>query len=70
MTANAWLRATIPIQGALLLSQLITGLNADDIPYRVYEIVHTLTGILLVILVAIHLALNWGWVRKQYGGRR
>ena len=66
MTAQKWLRISIPIQGFLLLSQLGTGLNFDRIPYRLYRIVHIGGGLLLVTLVAIHVALNWDWGRKVY----
>jgi hypothetical protein len=63
---NAWLRATIPLQGLLLLSQLVTGLNADRIPPRIYQVVHEGGGILLVVLVLIHVLINWGWIHKSY----
>lgn len=63
---NAWLRVTIPLQGLLLLSQLVTGLNADRIPPGIYQVVHEGGGILLVVLVSIHVLINWDWVHKNY----
>ena len=71
MTADKWLRISIPIQGFLLLWQLGTGLNVDRITNSfsdlTYRIVHIGGGSLLILLVIIHLAINWGWVRKTYG---
>ncbi len=66
MNANRWLKVSIPVQGLLLLSQLVTGLNVDRIPDATYRIVHLGGGSLLVALVLIHVGLNWGWVRTQY----
>lgn len=66
MTKERWLRVLVPIQGFVLLSQLTTGLNADRIPDTVYEFVHEGGGILLVMLVAIHVGLNWDWVRMYF----
>lgn len=65
-----WLQISIPIQAALLLSQLVTGLNSKHIPAETYEIVHEGGGILLVSLVIVHVIINWGWVRNQYSTRR
>ncbi len=69
MTANNWLRISIPIQGLLILSQLITGLNAEHIPPNVYAIVHVGGGLTLGLLVIVHVTLNWDWIRKQYFAR-
>ena len=61
-----WLRISIPIQALLLLNQVVTGLNVDRIPDRIYIIVHLGGGLLFTALVAVHVAVNWDWVRKYW----
>ena len=67
--ANTWLRISIPIQGLLVLSQVITGLNMDRIPPATYGIVHVGGGLLLFVLLIIHAVLNRDWLLKTYRRR-
>ena len=69
MTAEKWLKFSVPIQGLLLLSQLATGLNYASIPWSVYQVVHLGGGILLAVLVFIHVLINRDWLQKAYRRR-
>jgi len=68
MTANRWLRISIPIQGFLVLWQLATALLAyfNRIPDNVFLPIHLGGGVLLVALVAIHVWINRDWLAKAY----
>jgi predicted ferric reductase len=41
-----------------------------DIPYSTFRLVHPLTGLLLVILVILHLILNYNWIKANYLKKR
>ncbi len=41
-----------------------------DIPYAIFSLVHPLTGTILVILVILHLILNYNWIRANYLKKR
>lgn len=55
-----------PLLLLLVISQILTGIFADTIPGKSFQIVHFGGGFLLLALVITHLALNWGWIRNQY----
>ncbi len=63
---NTALRILNPIIGLLVLSQVSTGLLNDNLPDWLFPIVHEAGGILLAIGVALHVTLNFGWVRSNY----
>jgi len=69
MRANQWLKISVPVQGFLLLWQMVTGLNRDRFSDQVYGIIHIGGGLLLVTLVVIHVIINWDWIRKMYRGK-
>ena len=70
MTAEKWLKFSVPIQGLLLLSQLATGLNYARIPWTVYQVVHFGGGVLLAVLVIVHVVINRDWLQKAYRRRQ
>lgn len=59
------LKVINPLIGLLVLSQVVTGMNADKLGPK-FEPAHVLPGFLLAILVLVHLILNWSWVRANY----
>lgn len=70
-TKSALLRVTIPIQGLLLITLLVSGLAADEMSPRAFHVIHVHGGILLVALTFVHIALNWSWIVNSYfKGRR
>jgi hypothetical protein len=50
-----------PLLALLLVFQLISGLLPTLVPYEV----HRWAGILLAAGVALHVALNWSWIRAN-----
>jgi hypothetical protein len=70
MTAQKLLRVVNPVLFLSLAVQAATGgmiLFGLKMPFSadLFEI-HEHNGILLIVLAASHLALNWGWVRVNY----
>ena len=49
-----------------VLNQITTGLGSDLLNKDVFAILHPLGGILVAILAAAHVALNWAWVRSNF----
>ena len=45
------------------LWQAITGLGHSYIPYHIYTEIHSVGGIIFVILAIIHLWLNRSWIK-------
>jgi hypothetical protein len=41
-----------------------------NIPYSTFRVVHPFTGLTLVILVIIHLVLNYNWIKANYLKKR
>jgi cytochrome b len=56
------LRLTNPVMALLLIFQLYSGLEPAVIPFEI----HRAAGLLLAAVVALHLALNWTWIRSNY----
>lgn len=56
---------TILLLGFLMLSQLVTGLNSERMSMDLFHIVHVGGGLVLVFLTIVHVALNWGWVKRS-----
>jgi hypothetical protein len=64
------LRYINPIIGLLILSQLLSGLFNRMLHYETFEIIHKGGGILFFVVVIIHVALNWSWVKTTYLRKR
>ena len=59
------LKITNVILLALFLCQATTGLAHPLIEDEVFEILHPLVGVLLIITGIVHIVKNWGWVRAN-----
>jgi uncharacterized membrane protein len=66
MMKRKLLKYTNVVIAALILNQFLSGLFNKGIPYHVFEILHTISGILLFVGVVVHVALNWGWVKTTF----
>ena len=60
------LKTTNVILLILILCQATTGLAHPFIEHELFETIHPLVGILLIITVIIHVVLNWGWVKSNF----
>ncbi len=64
-----------PILALLIINQGITGLiGADRIESlggeHAYAIWHVFPGYFLVLLIVLHVFLNWGWVKMHYFNKK
>lgn len=62
-----------PILACTIVLQIFTGLFHDfiiEISYDLFKIVHSINAYLLSGLVAIHLFLNWNWIKSSYFSRK
>ncbi len=66
MKRNTMLKIVNPILGILIINQILTGIFGDSIPREVFEILHEDGGFVLAIVAALHLILNWNWVKATY----
>jgi hypothetical protein len=66
MNKNLILKIINPVLLILLISQAATGLSRSGIPHETFEFLHEGGGIALVTLSALHLILNFGWVKINY----
>lgn len=69
MKKQAVLRIINPIMFLLVLYQGVTGFFRLNM-YDHFKAVHPLAGGLLILLVVVHLSLNWPWVKSQYLKKR
>ena len=66
MTRASVLKIVNPILGVLLLNQVATGLLHGVLPYEAFEVLHEWSGILLVVVVIVHVILNWNWIKTNF----
>jgi len=55
---------------SLATSGLLYWVGLLDIPYSTFRLIHPITGLTLVILVIIHLVLNYNWIKANYLKKR
>lgn len=65
MKKNTMLKVINPILALLIVTQALSALLRDQLPPEAFEFVHEGGGFVLVVGSAIHLALNWPWVRTN-----
>jgi hypothetical protein len=70
MTKNTWLKIANPLLFLSALIQILTGfvLALKMLPSQIgffYEL-HEHNGMVFVVLLVIHIILNWGWVRANF----
>ncbi|MBN1879880.1 hypothetical protein JW823_07190 [bacterium] len=66
MKKNTALKILNPVMGLLVINQAITGMLSESIPHEAFEILHEGGGPVLVAAVALHVFLNWNWIRATY----
>jgi predicted transporter len=62
------LRIVNPVLFLLISYQGVTGIFNEQM-YNHFQAVHPIVGILLLFVAAVHLALNWSWVKSQVSRR-
>ena len=66
MTKATALKILNPILALLFLNQAATGLLADELPREAFEILHEGGAYVLIAAVALHVFLNWNWVKATF----
>ena len=66
MKRNNMLKFLNPILGVLFVNQVLTGILHEALPHKVYEIMHGGGGFIFTAIAALHLAMNWNWVRANF----
>ncbi|HCT62787.1 MAG TPA: hypothetical protein DIC19_01665 [Erysipelotrichaceae bacterium] len=70
MQKNKLLKIVNLILAFLFVSIAISGIFQDYIPYELFSKFHPLTGYALVITVAVHIFLNFNWIKANYLKRK
>lgn len=60
------LKVVNPAVGVVFLAQALSGIFHSAIPWEVFHYGHGLFGYFLVVLVLIHIFLNWSWIKANY----
>ncbi len=66
MNKQKALKVVNAVMAADFLFLLLTVVFRTILPYDVYRIAHPILGYLLAVLAAMHLHLNWGWIKQNY----
>jgi hypothetical protein len=70
MTRNSANKILIPLMTLLAINQALTVLLSDEMSREAFEVLHKGGGVVFLILIAVHLALNFNWVKANYFSRR
>ena len=70
MKRNDMLKIINPILGLLVVNQILTGVFGRSLSREAFEILHKDGGFVLAGVAALHLLLNWSWVKATYFKRR
>ncbi|NIA16977.1 MAG: hypothetical protein GWO86_01385 [Planctomycetes bacterium] len=66
MKKNTALKILNPILMLLLVSQAVTALFSVKLSHETFTILHKGGGTMLIALAALHLILNFNWVKTCY----
>ena len=66
MKRNTMLKILNPILGVLIINQILSGVFGRSLSREAFEILHKDGGFLLAAVAAIHLILNWNWVKANF----
>jgi hypothetical protein len=66
MTRNTALKILNPLLACLALSQILSGLLRGFLPWDTFKLVHLTGGVSLAAAAALHVVLNWNWIKANY----
>jgi len=66
MNKTKALKLLNPVLAMLILNQPVSIYLYEATHYEVFEFLHVGGGVLLVIGAALHLMLNWSWVKMNF----
>ena len=66
MTRNKALKVVNIVLLVLIINQMVGAFLYGGISHELFEWGHERAGMLLAVVIAVHLALNWNWVKANY----
>jgi len=66
MKRITWLKVTVPVMLVSALFQAGTGITMIYHDNETLMNIHKFNGPALLVLILVHLALNWSWIRMSY----
>jgi hypothetical protein len=70
MRRNTALKILNPILLLLFINQAITVLLRDHLSFKVFGLFHKTGGAILLCLIALHIILNFNWIKANYFPRK
>ena len=70
MNRNLALKILNPLIALLMVSVFAAAFGREALPYWAFEVFHKGAAGLLLLGMLLHLALNWGWIKASYLGRK
>ncbi len=70
MNRQQALKIINPLLALLIISQALTGILHNFLPYTIFSPLHIGGGWLLLLCVGIHVWLNWGWIKANFKKRK
>jgi hypothetical protein len=69
MKRNTMLKILNPVLAVFFINQAITVIFRESLGYRAFGIFHKTGGAILLCLIAVHIILNFNWVKANYFSR-
>ena len=66
MSKNKALKVVNVVLLVLIINQAATGMLAMKLPHEVFEWGHARAAFVLLAVAAVHILLNWNWVKANY----
>jgi hypothetical protein len=66
MKRNNLLKILNPLLLVFFVNQAITVIFRDSLSYKVFDIFHKAAGGIFLCLIALHLILNFNWIKANY----
>jgi hypothetical protein len=60
------LKVVNPLVGVLLVVQAFSGIFRDSLSRNAFEILHEVNGFVFLAAVAVHVTLNWSWIKANF----
>ena len=60
------LKIVNPVLGVLVLNQVLTGVLHGVLPRDLFQVLHQASGLAVAAVVALHVGLNWNWIKANY----
>jgi hypothetical protein len=70
MKINTALKLSNPFLVVMFISQAVTALFHDNLPYKSFQLFHKGGGYVLLGLILLHIFLNYRWFKRSYFTRR